>query len=851
MIPAARAERLATLGYGTGTVLLMVVAAALYVAIEDGRRSSSLVDRTQRTLERIARIEAAVGQAESAQRGGFLYGEAHFLAERDSAIERARTEVAALAGPNGVGASEQSRVAQLAGLIEERAARMHERLPAGELARSASAPRMWIGFGHALTTRIYGITASVRDTELEGLAQHKRQELAQYHDVTLILAVSALLLVVVIVPGYLGFLYEARAHRRSQRRIHDLADSLPGAVFQCRAWCDGRMKYELLSAGTRTVRGVDPEAALRDPRLILDTVHQPDRALFRETVAKGIATLTPMQMDYRVLLPDGKLRWIRSVASPSAGRDGSVMLSGHWADVTSQKEMEAGLLQALESAGAANLAKGRFVATISHEIRTPMHGMLAMLELLSLSSLDDEQARNLQIVRESGQSLLHIVNDILDFSKIEAQKVDLVVEACNLGAIIKRVTNGYSAVAGSKGLILRCSVDEAIPPLLLIDSMRLQQILGNLVSNAIKFTARGEVSVSAGLVRCEGGEALVQIQVGDTGIGMTLEEQQRVFDDFIQANREIAGRYGGCGLGLSIARNLAELMGGRIDVRSKPGAGTEMRVVVPMKVAQAAPAPDVAAGVGCAAYWRDPAAPGERERMLVLIVDDHPINGTVMLKQVNALGHAGETAQCASEALEKLKSGRFAAMFTDCNMPDMTGYDLARAVRALEASTGSARIPIIACTASALPGEVEKCMGAGMDDYLAKPVDLATVALMLERWLRAPPIDADVLALISAEEANTALDLLKLFRQCNERDTASLREAFRRRVAADLLDACHCIRGASSTIGAAPLAAACEEIEMNGRAGDWSAVADAMKAFDRELERLEAYIDGRIGKQHG
>jgi signal transduction histidine kinase/CheY-like chemotaxis protein/HPt (histidine-containing phosphotransfer) domain-containing protein len=843
---------LAALGYGIGTVLLVIVASALYAAIERGQRSSSLADRTLQTLESIARIEAAMGQAESAQRGGFLYGKELFVAERDGAIERARTALGRLRSLNAESASERSRVAQLGRLIEERAMRMRDRLQARELAMKPS-PRAWAGVGQAMTAHIYGLTAVMREAQLELLGEHKRRELAEYQAVGWILAVSALLLAVIIVPGYLAFLHETRAHRGSQRRIRDLADSLPGAVFQLRIWCDGRMKYELLSAGTRTVRGIDPAAALRDPRLILDTVYETDRAMFGETVARSVATMTPAQMDYRAVLPDGRLRWIRSVTAPSARRDGSVVLSGHWADVTVQKEMEATLLQALETAGAANLAKGQFVATISHEIRTPMHGMLAMLELLSLSSLDEEQARNLRIVRESGQSLLRIINDILDFSKIEAQKLDLAPEPASLGAIVERVANMYSCSASGKGLTLRRSVDEAIPPLLLFDPGRLQQILSNLVSNAIKFTSRGEVSVNARLVRCEGGEAVVQLQVNDTGIGMTLEEQQCVFDCFTQANREITGRYGGSGLGLSIARNLAKLMGGAIDMRSKQGSGTEMQVTLPMKVAQAKAVPDVAPGVVDPARRREPAATGTggEEHLLVLIVDDHPVNCLVMLKQCNVLGYAAETAESAPEALEKLKSGRFAAVFTDCNMPDMTGYDLARAIRALEASGKVGRIPIIACTANALPGDLEKCIGAGMDDYLAKPADLAAVALKLERWLRAPPIDAEVLAKISAGDANAALDFLKQFRQYSDGDTASLRDAFRQGDAAELLAACHRIRGSTWTIGAAQLATACEEVERNGRAGDWSGVAAAMKAFDREVERLGTYIDGRTGKLNG
>jgi CheY-like chemotaxis protein len=235
----------------------------------------------------------------------------------------------------------------------------------------------------------------------------------------------------------------------------------------------------------------------------------------------------------------------------------------------------------------------------------------------------------------------------------------------------------------------------------------------------------------------------------------------------------------------------------------------------------------------------------EKARVLVLIVDDHPVNRMVMLKQLNALGYAAETAESAREALEKLKSGRFGALFTDCTMPDMSGYDLARVIRALEAAAGKGHIPIIACTANALPGEVEKCIEAGMDDYLAKPVDLAAVALKLERWVHPSPIDAELLAQITGGDPNTALDILKQFLRYNVRDTANLREAFRDRAEAELIIASHRIKGAAGAVGAAHLAEACEEVERNARTGDWSAVASALRAFDREVDRLVAYIDAR------
>jgi CheY-like chemotaxis protein len=219
-----------------------------------------------------------------------------------------------------------------------------------------------------------------------------------------------------------------------------------------------------------------------------------------------------------------------------------------------------------------------------------------------------------------------------------------------------------------------------------------------------------------------------------------------------------------------------------------------------------------------------------------------------MQQQLDVLGYAAQGAESAHEALEKLETGQFAAVFMDCNMPGMSGYELAGAVRELEARTSRERMPIIACTANALPGEVEKCIGAGMDDYLAKPADLAAVANKLERWLRAPPIDVATLAQISTGDANGDLDVLRRFRQYNDGDAASLRDAIRQRSTAGLLAVCHRIKGAGATVGAAQLTAACEDVERQARAGSWSGIVTAMESFEREIERLDSYIDTRSSK---
>jgi PAS domain S-box-containing protein len=551
---------------------------------------------------------------------------------------------------------------------------------------------------------------------------------------------------------FTGIWQDVTGAKEADERLKEVTRQIPVAVFQYYVTKGGRFHIPFISQAAEAMTGVRPDIMARDSDMFLQSVHPQDRDEVARSLIDASASGAPWGMDFRMVNTQTlEITWVRGEAQPQFKPNGHIVWNGFLTDVTQARHISQELQKAKDAAEAANRAKSDFLANMSHEIRTPMNGVIGMTELLLDTPLDAEQQEYLGIVKSSSEALLRVINDILDFSKIEAGKMEIESIPFNLERTVADTLKTVVLRAHDKGLEVVWDVAPDVPRALIGDPGRLRQVLVNILGNAIKFTAQGEVVLRVRQIHTPEGKAMLHLAVSDTGIGIPAHKLGSVFDAFSQEDSSTTRKYGGTGLGLTICSRLVQGMGGTIWVESTPNVGSTFHFTV--------------------ALVRDTSAPVETlaairlDGVHLLVVDDNAVNREVLCGLLAGFGARTSQVESGQAALQWLQtraaqgaSAPCDVILLDAQMPGMDGFAAAEKIRAL---SGCAELPMVLLSSAGMKGDGQRSRQAGIAGYLSKPIAREDLVQLLSDVLQLHKARPEVLVTRhSIRDTHPMLDIL-------------------------------------------------------------------------------------------